>query len=237
MGILANISDLVSRLLVAPVWMLNWSCLLVYCCFFVSAESQPSVSRINLPVSVVDAHGNPPTWELKVDYTGLTQFGLLREGDRVVVNVKGGYRATLGFWEEAYRREEPGECSLKVFVCLRREIKVITETCNFEYSPHPTKSGDVGINIKFLREGVKGREAVAKRATLGVDSIEYKPQGPQTFEIWGGVTKTPERCPAPPKGKLVEGPTRNRDREVLPSPWFTVVVEVHHPELEHLIQD
>lgn len=234
MGATAYTSALVNRRLGAPVWVARWSCLLLVCCgVYLPAESQSSVSRINLPVSVVDAHGDPPTWELKVDYKELRQYGLLREGDTVVVAVKGGYRAALGFWEETYSREEPGECSLWLFVCLRRDTKVIEEKCEVEYSPHPTKSGDVGINIKFLREDVRGREAVAKRATLSLEPIEYKPQGPQTFEIWGGVTKTPEKCPDPPKGELVEGPTRNPDREELPSPWFTVVVEVHHPELDY----
>ena len=207
-----------------PLW-----CFLLICCgAYLPAQAQSSVSRIDVPVSVVYARDDPPTWELKADYTKLEEFGLLREGDRVVVEVSGGYNALLGVWEETYRYEER-DCTLFIF-CSK---KIIYQDCPIKYFAHPTEGSDVDILVTFLREGVKGTDEVAGQKTLGIDAIEYKPQGPQLIQISGGVTKTPDRCKSPPSEDRVSGPIQKPVEGGLPSPWFNVHVTVHHPQLEY----
>jgi len=199
---------------------------------------QSYVERIPILIEFLgplDASGNGlqgqrPSWRLVGEPSSLQGLGLIREADRVTLEVSPLPGATrIGSWSDRWKTDGGKDCS-GWGPWKKCTQKWVFQDCPMNYDQVPLR-GPVVLEIALLAEGTNtSRETIVLRD--GVTSASHTAQGPRRLEFSGKFDREPLGCPNPGQTRvdpITKGRVMGDGRREL---WFTVAVTVKQPALE-----
>ncbi len=175
--------------------------------------------------------GKRPSWRLRADPSALVELGLIREADKVKVEVNPPLKKlTIGSWSEKWERYAGKRCSGfgPWKTCTK---KYVHEKCEITYEQKPLDP-PATLRIDILSEEIN-----ALRKTFMMNSgspyINYTADGPRSIVFGGLFDREPIRCDSPPGQKSVGPITKQEVKgDGKPEYWFAVTVSVEQPLLD-----
>lgn len=174
--------------------------------------------------------GKRPSWRLVPEPSALEGLGLIREGDKVTIEVSPlPGAARIGSWSDRWKSDGGKSCS-GWGPWKKCTQKWVFQDCPMNYDQAPLK-GPVALEIEFLAEGTN-----TPRKTIlfqdGVASASHTAEGPRRLVFSGKFDREPLGCPNPGQIPLDPISKRHVMGDGHREQWFTVAVIVDQPTLD-----